>query len=841
MLNPTLRLFLFALLFLAFVAVCPAAQGQASSRNIVAIDASDPESAPAPEFLRMGGQSASGHTIGVNSSYLTLDGKPWLPVMGEFHFSRYPEKYWEEEILKMKAGGIQIVSTYVFWIHHEEIEGQFDWQGQRNLHHFVQLCGEHGMYVFVRIGPWAHGEARNGGLPDWLLKKGPTRKNDPVYLAYVQRFYQAIANQLQGLMWKDGGPVIGVQLENEYGEHGPDAGKAHILRLKDLALKVGLDAPIFTVTGWPDFDFPAGEVIPVFSAYSDGFWYGSLKPLPPSDVYLFNLRRNSGHSLLYAKFNQRDESLSAYPYFVAEGGGGMEVAYHRRPLIASEDLAADMLTHLGSGSNLYGYYMFQGGANPEGKLSTLQESSATDYPNDVPVVSYDFQAPLGEFGQMRPSFRELKLFHLFLEDFGESLAPMAATLPAQIPSTPEDTGPWRFALRSDGQHAFLFFNNYLGNDPLPARNSFQISVKLQPGKIAIPNQPVNIPSGAYFIWPINLDMSGATLEYATTQLVSKLDQGKETYYFFFVVPGILPQFAFDSNTITSVSAPGLVISRDTGTTYIGGIQPSTDVTITGRTRTNRTIHIVVLSHAQAGDLWKASFHGKEYMLFSPADLFFDEHSVHLRARDVSRLRFGAFPELNFRPEPGIAVKKTGRDGLFFDYAASVTPKPISVAVEALITGAPPIPVKMGKPFDWRDNVPVALPPQDRDYDRANEWKITVPKGVLDHVSDAFLRIKYVGDTARLYSASKLLDDDFYKGTVWEVGLKRFAPEITSTPLRLRIVPLRKDAPLYLPAKAWPDFGSANAIGLVEKIEISPEYEVRLDVSGKSERKRESIH
>jgi beta-galactosidase len=85
----------------------------------------------------------------VNSRYLMLDGKPWLPVMGEFRYTRYPERYWEEGILKMKAGGVQIVATYVFWIHHEEVEGHFDWSGPRDLHRFVELCGKHGMYVLM--------------------------------------------------------------------------------------------------------------------------------------------------------------------------------------------------------------------------------------------------------------------------------------------------------------------------------------------------------------------------------------------------------------------------------------------------------------------------------------------------------------------------------------------------------------------------------------------------------------------------------------------------------------------------------------------------------------------
>ncbi len=106
------------------------------------------------------GRSPGRSTLSVNSSSLMLDGRPWMPVMGEFHFSRYPQRYWEEEILKMKAGGIQIVSTYIFWIHHEEIEGQLDWMGQRDLRTFVELCARHGLYVFPRVGPWAHGKVR---------------------------------------------------------------------------------------------------------------------------------------------------------------------------------------------------------------------------------------------------------------------------------------------------------------------------------------------------------------------------------------------------------------------------------------------------------------------------------------------------------------------------------------------------------------------------------------------------------------------------------------------------------------------------------------------------------
>ena len=80
----------------------------------------------------------------------------------------------------------------------------------------MELGGKHGLYVWARVGPWDHGEVRNGGLPDWVLQKTKTRENDPQYLKYVERFYGEIGRQLSGQFWKDGGPIIGVQIENEY-------------------------------------------------------------------------------------------------------------------------------------------------------------------------------------------------------------------------------------------------------------------------------------------------------------------------------------------------------------------------------------------------------------------------------------------------------------------------------------------------------------------------------------------------------------------------------------------------------------------------------------------------
>ena len=270
------------------VGMCPAIPSRAESGTPIRIDASLPYREPGPALYDIGfAKSPSGSVIGLNSRYLTRDGKPWLPVMGEFHFSRYPQSQWEEEILKMKAAGVNIVATYVIWIHHEEIKGRFDWTGQRDLRAFAQLCARHGMLLVPRIGPWDHAEVRNGGFPDWVLKQGPTRVNDPAYLASVGAWYGQIARQLDGLLWKDGGPVVGIQLENEYSQRGPGAGEEHILTLKKMAVDSGLNVPLYFVTGWDGAAVPPRAVIPLFGGYPDAPWDGSLVKLPPSEVYAF--------------------------------------------------------------------------------------------------------------------------------------------------------------------------------------------------------------------------------------------------------------------------------------------------------------------------------------------------------------------------------------------------------------------------------------------------------------------------------------------------------------------------------------------------------------------------
>ncbi len=490
--------------------------------------------APAPAASPYGPGTTKdprGHEITLDSRSFFLNGKPWVPIVGEFHYARYPRAEWREELLKMKAGGINTVSTYVFWIHHEEKQGEFDWSGQRSLRDFLKLCQEVGLKAFVRMGPWCHGEVRNGGFPDWVQNSGTNlRSKDPRFLALVEPFYQEQAKQMQGLLWKDGGPVIGIQLDNENDRAD------YLLALKDMARSVGMDVPFYAITGWQG-GLPKTDLIPLFGGYSDGFWGGSHEDYRKEYLFTDVRAMNDLGAQLTTKNPVNSQLIAQFPYACVEIGGGMASGYDKRIKVDPANVAALALSKLGNGNDMPGYYMFQGGTNPNGKFSTLQE----DHPNQLPVKDYDFQAPLGSGGQVRPQYHLLRQQHLFLQDFGPALARMPAYFPDQRPANLSDFDTLRWDVRSDGQSGFLFFNNQQPYEPLPDHANVQFEVKTQAGTLLIPRKPLTIPSGSYGIWPFHLNCDGVTLEYATAQPLCRLATEHGAVYFFASLEGIAPE------------------------------------------------------------------------------------------------------------------------------------------------------------------------------------------------------------------------------------------------------------------------------------------------------------
>ncbi len=817
----------------AFLCAPPLAFAQA--HTTIRFDASQPYSAPGPALYSEGSATSPlGSTLGVNSRYLTLDGKPWLPVMGEFHFSRYPRAEWEEELLKMKAAGVNIVSTYVIWIHHEEIKGQFDWTGQRDLRAFAELCAKHGLYLLPRIGPWDHAEVRNGGLPDWMIQQSPTRVNNPIYLASVRAWYGQIGEQLKGLLFKDGGPVLGIQLENEYSKRGPGAGQAHILELKKIAIASGLDVPLYVVTGWDDAVVPRGAVIPVYGGYPAAPWTRTTGPLPPQEVYAFRFAsRVAANEDISASPSMNYHAGDSLPFLTAELGGGNEVTYHRRPVIAARDVAAMVPVMLGSGVNLYGTYMFQGGENPDGKLSTLEESQATGYPNDVPIKSYDFQAPLGEFGQERKSFRQLKVFNYFLNDFGGALAPMTVHPPQLVPHHANDLFTPRAAVRSRGTSGFIFFNNYVRGYAMPERRSTQFAIRL-PGnasntssELLVPRHPIDLPAGSFFIWPFNLRLGSATLRYSTAQLFTQIENGGRTTVYFEALPGIAPQFAFGADGVRSVEAPGAATVRDGGVLYVSGLQPGMERYIRVVPRKGPPLRIVVLTAREAEHAWKVRIDGRDHLLITPQEIVPNSEAgtVRLLAEGSPEFRFTLLPPATGPLAANLKLRETTKTAEMASYTAEAQPRTVSLTYQLVHPAGVAPPVQFGPAAHGSQGVAEAPPAGP--LPNAGQWTISIPRGSLAGVSNLYLTIDYQGDIARLTANQRLLDDNFYNGKPWTIGLKRFLHPDGSGRFRLSILPLRRDAPVYFELSQPAKFArNGQAVG-VSSIRLVPEYSLNL--------------
>ncbi len=514
--------------------------------------------------LNMGGSNKEGERIDVTSLYFERGGKAYLPVMGEYHFSRDKRENWYGELCKMKAGGVDIVATYLFWIYHEEIEGEFDFSGDLDIREFILDAEKAGLDVIIRIGPWAHGECRNGGFPDWLLKKGyKLRDNNPDYMAKARIWYEKIYEEVKGLFYKDGGRIIGVQFENELVNNSE-----HLALLKKTALEIGYDAPIYTVTGWNSLygaKIPVDEVVPVFAAYGEAPWAGHTKEMSPSPHFAFNTTRNDsavgvdiinptapdGWVLPYKR----------YPFATCELGAGTHPTHHRRGLVTPMDAYAMSLVKLGCGNNLVGYYMYHGGVNRIGKLSTFNESKETGYPNDYPILNYDYNTCLSSYGEAGEQYGLLNMLHMFIGDFGEGLAVMESVEAENfVPET--DFEGLRYTMRCDGESGFIFVNHHQRLHKLKDVKN----VTFKALDVVFPE--IDVKGDVSFILPFNLKMGEAQLEYATAQLLCV----KDDTYFFMAIDGIEPVYKFrdkEAKTVTLSFDEAKYLRKINGEIYLG--------------------------------------------------------------------------------------------------------------------------------------------------------------------------------------------------------------------------------------------------------------------------------
>lgn len=491
---------------------------------------------------------------GVNTIYFTKDGKPFVPIAGEFHFSRYPHTFWRKELLKMRDCGINVVSTYVFWNFHEEEKGKFQFEGDNNIAGFLALCRELSMPCILRIGPWCHGEVLRGGFPKRINKMPRKRSNNEVYLREVEDFFRGLYNEVKPYL--DGETVIGIQLENEY-----TGSTEHIRTLRRIAEKIGFKTPFFTMTLWPS-NRPDDEFLPMAGGYPDAPWARGKKRLAPDNRFAITPGRSEsdiGEDLLKTKKAKRG-AFSKVPYASCETGPGNQVSQHRRPCISEKDGYGVGFAKFASGVNWLGYYMFHGGRNPSDR--PMQETRKTGYPNNYPIVDYDFQAPLSRYGECRAHGDRLRLMHTFIQSFDPQIAEKQPFFPKWKSADPYDVSFLKCSVRMDEQMSGYFFaGNY--ERGLARPDYEQVCVTVQSGGKTLCLPEITVKADEMFFYPFNLTVAGTKLDYVLAQPIAKTENDGKQTLFFVECPGISPRFSVDGCvTELSVDAPYVFKGKD---------------------------------------------------------------------------------------------------------------------------------------------------------------------------------------------------------------------------------------------------------------------------------------
>jgi beta-galactosidase len=690
--------------------------------------------------------------LSLTNRYLSRDGIPVIPVSGEMHYSRVPRARWAERLRQMKAGGVTVVATYVFWLHHAPKRGETRFDGNLDVAAFVDLAVEIGLDVVLRIGPWCHGETRNGGFPDWV-QQAPVRHrtDDPAYLALVTDWFAEIAAAVGDRF----GKVLGIQLENELYDQ-----PQHLVTLKRLAREAGMAAPLWTATAWGGADLPAGEVLPLYGGYGDGFWVDADAPWDPTfrDHYFFSHVWDDAGIGADVRRAQAIEAASGgprtpseeFPPATCELGGGMATAYHRRPRPAALDVAAIAHCKIGNGSAWQGYYMYAGGTNPG---PDLHESHATGYPNDVAPLGYDFHAPIGEAGTLAPSHAELRRQHAFLSAFGHRLAEMPSSLPDIRPTDVEDSAALRWALRSDGESGFLFLSWHQPHFPLPTHRGTRFKVGLDSGDIEFPSKPIDIPPGTLARWPLNLTAGGTTITWATASALTLLPGDVPTLVLT-AEPGIDVEIAVSGKAQTVT--PGLTPVR------FGGLD------------------VLVLPAGTAGSAWVTEDGGRS-LLLSDDELQWDASgTLTVKASKTADVRL-------YNPTIGAFTALT--------VPQSTAPVLQPVTVEQLRPAAPTVPVSYGK----HDGRPSAPAPEILD-ELAAVYRLHLPEFAADPARDPLLHITWAGDVGELRIDGQPVTDRYWDGAVWTVNLTD-AGYRPGAQVTLHLLPLAAGSPVSVPTEA----------------------------------------
>lgn len=340
-----------------------------------------------------------GGTFTVDDKTFLLNGKPFVVKAAELHYPRIPRPYWEHRIKMCKALGMNTVCLYVFWNIHEQQEGRFDFTGNNDVAEFCRLAQRNGLYVIVRPGPYVCAEWEMGGLPWWLLKKKDIRlrEPDPYFMERVKLFERKVGEQLASLTIQNGGPIIMVQVENEYGSYGEN--KAYVSAIRDIVRQSGFDKVTLFQCDW-----------------ASNFEKNGLDDL----VWTMNFGTGAD---IAQQFRRLGELRPNAPQMCSEFWSGWfdkwGARHETRPAKAMVEGIDEML----SKGISFSLYMTHGG-------TSFGHWAGANSPGFAPdVTSYDYDAPINEYGQATPKYWELRRTMEKYNDGGKLPAPPKAPMP----------------------------------------------------------------------------------------------------------------------------------------------------------------------------------------------------------------------------------------------------------------------------------------------------------------------------------------------------------------------------------------------------------------------------
>lgn len=323
-------------------------------------------------------QTGRGETFSVGDKTFLLNGRPFVVKAAELHYPRIPRPYWRHRIKMCKALGMNTICLYVFWNAHEPREGRFDFSGNLDVAEFCRIAQSEGMYVIVRPGPYVCAEWEMGGLPWWLLKKKDVRlrEQDPYFMARVGAFEREVGRQLAGLTIQNGGPIIMVQVENEYGSYGHD--KAYVSAIRDTIRAVGFDGVELFQCDW-----------------SSNFTLNGL------DDLAWTMNFGTGADI-DAEFRPLALLRPNAPQMCSEFWSGWFDKWGARHETRPAESMTDGIDQMLSRGISFSLYMTHGGTS----FGHWAGANSPGYQPDV--TSYDYDAPINEQGLPTPKFFALR-------------------------------------------------------------------------------------------------------------------------------------------------------------------------------------------------------------------------------------------------------------------------------------------------------------------------------------------------------------------------------------------------------------------------------------------------